>query len=38
MIVVGVGAHVAAIAAFALGLRPYRESVERLKQWEKENV
>ncbi len=38
MIVVGVGAHVAAIVAFALGLRPYRESVLRLKEWERANV
>lgn len=38
LVVVGVVAHVIAIAAFSLGLKPFRESVERLKVWERENI
>ncbi len=38
IIIVGVGAHAAAIVAFALGLKPYRESVARLEEWEREHV
>jgi MFS family permease len=33
IVIVGVGAHVIAVFAFWLGLKPYRESVERLKRW-----
>jgi hypothetical protein len=33
ILLVGVGAHVIAVAAFWLGLKPYRESVERLQRW-----
>jgi hypothetical protein len=34
LLVVGVTAHVGAGIAFACGLRPYRESVDRFAQWE----
>jgi len=37
ILIVGVGAHVVAVFAFWLGLKPYRESVERLKGWLAEN-
>jgi MFS family permease len=33
ILIVGVGAHIIAVFAFWLGLKPYRESVERLKRW-----
>jgi MFS family permease len=33
ILIVGVGAHVIAVFAFWLGLKPYRESVERLEDW-----
>ena len=35
IVVVSVGTHAAAVLAFARGLKPYRESVLRLKEWEK---
>lgn len=38
LVLVGGVAHVIAIAAFAYGLKPFRESVKRLKEWEKANI
>jgi hypothetical protein len=33
MIIVGCVCHVIAVVCFAAGMRPYRESVERMKTW-----
>ena len=38
LVTVGVSAHIIAIGVFWLGLKPYRDSVERLKAWERANV
>jgi hypothetical protein len=38
ILIVGVGCHATAIALFSLGMKPFRESVERLKEWEAENL
>lgn len=38
ILVVSLTAHILAVCLFALGLKPFRESVERLKEWEKANA
>ncbi len=38
ILIVGFGGHILGIAAFALGLKPFRESLQRLKQWEEANL
>ena len=38
ILIVGVGCHTVAITLFLLGMKPFRESVQRLKEWEAKNL
>lgn len=38
ILIVGIGCHATAMVVFLLGMKPFRESVQRLKEWEAENL
>ncbi len=38
ILIVGVGCHASAISLFLLGMKPFRESVQHLKDWEAKNL